>query len=249
MQPIGSQKMTKAMRTSNYFWHQVHRLVEQGLGIAKFPQASDEWSVCLWESVALQLAKAAGVNVAQSRIEEVADKRVLLVKRFDRQGEVRIPFMSAMSMINAVDNEFHSYLEIADAIRRYGSCPEEDLNELWRRIVFSIWIGNTDDHLRNHAFLFDGSGWRLSPAYDINPVPIDVKPRVLSLAIDESDPTGDINLACSVHDYFGLTAAKADAIVNSVKGAVTTWRAVATRVGIAANEQNRMASAFLVSKD
>ena len=86
-----------------------------------------------------------------------------------------------MSMLGASDRETHSYLEIADAVRQHGAAPVEDLKQLWRRIVFSILISNTDDHLRNHAFLYEGNdGWRLSPAYDLNPVPPDLKPRILS---------------------------------------------------------------------
>ena len=99
-------------------------------------------------------------------------------------------------MLGANDNEMRSYLEIADALRRYGAAAKEDLAQLWRRIVFNVLVSNTDDHLRNHAFLYGGhEGWRLSPAYDLNPVPVDIRPRVLSSAIDLDDPTASIELA------------------------------------------------------
>jgi serine/threonine-protein kinase HipA len=219
--------------------------VQGELSIAKFPQFNDEWSVCQWEATALELAKKAGITTPYWRIENVGEKSVLLVKRFDRDGIIRIPFLSAMSMISAVDNEFRSYLEIADAIRRYGSRPEKDLQELWRRIAFSISISNTDDHLRNHGFLYDGIGWRLSPVYDINPIPLDIKPRILSLAIDEFDANGSLDLLQSTREHFGLSQKHSDVILKEVKEAVHAWRDVATHFGISSKEQKRMASAFL----
>jgi len=139
---------------------------------------------------AQDLARRAGITVPTWRLEKVVDRTALLLRRFDRDGEIRIPFLSAMSMLGAADNEDHSYLEIVDALRQFGSQPEQDCAELWRRIVFNILISNTDDHLRNHGFLYDAAGgWRLSPAYDMNPTPVDVKARVLSLAVDEADDT------------------------------------------------------------
>ena len=150
-----------------------------------------------WEAVALTLAAGARIRTAEWRMETVAKRHVLLLCRFDRSDERRIPFLSAMSMLDADDNEPRSYLEIADALRRYGSKPEEDCAELWRRIVFSILISNTDDHLRNHGFLYDpAGGWRLAPAYDLNPTPVDIKPRIRrTTAIDEADGTASLDLA------------------------------------------------------
>ncbi|HEY6852141.1 MAG TPA: HipA domain-containing protein [Terracidiphilus sp.] len=135
------------------------------LAIAKFPHHADRISTVLWEALALKLASAAGINAAIGRVERVAGRPVFLLRRFDREGTKRQPFLSAMSMLGAVDHETRSYLEIADAIQRYGAAPMEDLHELWRRIVFSVLISNTDDHLLNHGFLYEGNrGWRLSPA-------------------------------------------------------------------------------------
>src|SRR5208283_1374008 len=139
--------------------------------IAKFPHAEDEYSVERWSFLALNLARKAGINIPPCSIASVDDRSVLLVERFDRQGARRIPFLSAMSMLGAADGETHSYLEMVDALRRYGAAPKEDQRELWRRVLFSVLISNVDDHLRNHGFLYDSEqrGWRLSPAYDINP--------------------------------------------------------------------------------
>ena len=129
----------------------------------------------------------------------------------------RIPFLSAMSMLGAKDNETRSYLEIVDALRQHGAAPKEDMEALWRRIVFNILISNTDDHLRNHGFLYAGQeGWRLSPAYDLNPVPTDIKPRILTTAINEDDNTASLALALEVAEYFELDAGKAREIAEQV---------------------------------
>lgn len=215
------------------------------LALAKFPHRQDDINVVLWEGVALSLASKAGVDVPDWRIEQIGGKSVILIRRFDRLEGERIPFLSAMSMLGANDNEPHSYLEIADALRQYGAATKADLVELWRRIVFSVLVSNTDDHLRNHGFLYGShEGWRLSPAYDINPVPVDIRPRVLSTSIDLDDPTASIDLAMETAEYYGLKPADAARVANEVAQAVSGWREEAARLGIAAREIERMASAF-----
>ena len=214
------------------------------LAIAKFPQHGDLIRVSLWEAVALKLAAQAGIPTPDWRVEKIADRDVLLLRRFDRRGNVRIPFLSAMSLLNAADNEPHSYMEIADALRQYGAKADDDCAQLWRRIVFSIMISNTDDHLRNHGFLYETAGWRLSPAYDMNPVPVDIKPRILTTAIDEVDGTASLALAYEVAAHFGVKADKAKSIVREVGAAVAHWRKTAAAVGVTAAEIERMASAF-----
>ena len=215
------------------------------LSIAKFPQADDAYPVMQWEAVALDLARRAGIAVPTWRLEQVADRTALLLRRFDRDGDIRIPFLSAMSMLGAADNEDHSYLEIVDALRQFGSQPEQDCAQLWRRIVFNILISNTDDHLRNHGFLYDGHrGWRLSPAYDMNPTPVDVKARILSLAIDEADDTASVDVAFRMARQCGLKQPAAREIVQEVQAAVAQWRACAAIHGLGARDMARMASAF-----
>jgi len=119
------------------------------------------------------------------------------------------------------------------------------VSRLRRRIVFSILISNTDDHLRNHGFLYAGqAGWRLSPAYDLNPVPVDIKPRILTTAINEDDGTASLDLAMSVAEYFELEKDKAKTIAAQVGKAVSTWRDEAANHGIAKGEIDRMSSAF-----
>jgi serine/threonine-protein kinase HipA len=215
------------------------------LTIAKFPHENDDYDAVLWEAVALSLAEKSGITVAPWRIERIAGHAVLLVRRFDRAGRVRIPFLSAMSMLGAKDNETRSYLEFVDVLRQHGATPKQDMRMLWRRIVFNLLISNTDDHLRNHGFLYVGSdGWRLAPAYDVNPVPVDIKPRVLSTAIDLEDATASLALALEVAEYFELSAADASSIAGEVGQAVASWRNVAAAHGLTPTETNRMASAF-----
>ncbi|NDJ13530.1 MAG: type II toxin-antitoxin system HipA family toxin [Acidobacteriia bacterium] len=215
------------------------------LAIAKFPSKGDEINTVLWEGLALTLAAKAGIAVPVWRIETVVGESVLILRRFDRHAGSRLPFLSAMSMLGAKDNEPRSYLEFVDILRRHGAAPQEDMKSLWRRIVFSILISNTDDHLRNHGFLWAGpAGWRLSPAYDLNPVPADVKPRILSTAIDLEDGTASLKLAFEVASYFELSSRQARSVASEVGRAVATWRNEAGRLGLGAAEIHRMASAF-----
>lgn len=221
------------------------RLRDGSLAIAKFPRRDDEIDAVLWESVALALAAKAGIDVPVAVVEDVAGKPVLILTRFDRVGARRLPFLSAMSMLGARDNETHSYLEIVDVLRQHGAAPRADMEILWRRIVFNVLISNTDDHLRNHAFLYEGqNGWRLSPAYDLNPVPADIKARVLTTAISEDDTRASLDVAFEVAGYFEITDEKARAIVKEVAASASDWRAEAVRQGLSRPQIDRMASAF-----
>lgn len=214
------------------------------LAIAKFPRRDDDYNTVLWEAVALTLARKAGIPVPDARIETAGNKPVLVLRRFDRRDGQRIPFLSSMSMLDA-RNETRSYMEIADALRQHGAASKDDIRELWRRIVFNVLISNTDDHLRNHGFLYSGpTGWRLSPAYDLNPVPVDVKPRILTTAINEDDNTASLRLAMSVAPYFELDDARARTAAGEVARAVAAWRDEAARHGLSKQETARMASAF-----
>lgn len=215
------------------------------LAIAKFPRRDDDYNTVVWEAIALTLAHKAGIPVPDARIETVGDKPVLVLRRFDRRDGRRIPFLSSMSMLDARDDQTRSYMEIADALRRHGAAAKDDIRELWRRIVFNVLISNTDDHLRNHGFLYQGpAGWRLSQAYDLNPVPVDIKPRILTTAINEDDNTASLDVAMSVAPYFELDDARARAGAGAVARAVATWRDEATRHGLTKEECARMASAF-----
>ncbi len=215
------------------------------LAVAKFPHPNDEYDIEKWEAVALSLAGRSGIVVPEWRVESVSNQTVLLSRRFDRDGVRRTPFLSAMSMLGARDGEGHSYLEIVDALRRYGSQPIEDARELWRRIVFNVLISNTDDHLRNHGFLYvGGAGWRLSPAYDLNPVPLDLKARFLSTAIAPDQNEASLELALEYAPYFEIDKREAEKIAKEIAGVVSGWRAVAANQGLSAVARDRMQTAF-----
>lgn len=215
------------------------------LAIAKFPRKDDEFAVEKWEAVALTLAKNSGIATPEFSLIKIGKNPVLIVKRFDRIKKIRIPFLSAMSMLQARDNEQHSYLEIAYALAQNGAAPKEDMKQLWRRIVFNVLISNTDDHLRNHGFLYESQkGWRLSPAYDLNPTPIEIKPRILTTAIDLNDTTASLETALSVAKDFRLEKSEANKIIKEVAKAVSKWREIAKNFDITKKEIERMASAF-----
>lgn len=219
--------------------------IDGTLAIAKFPKRDEEIDIVRWEAIALSLAAHAGIMVPEWRLERLDNRHALIVRRFDRNGEDRIPFLSAMSMLGADDRDVRSYLEIADALRQYGAESRADHEELWKRIVFSILISNTDDHLRNHGFLYESTaGWRLSPAYDLNPVPVDLKPRFLTTAVDLENHEASVELALTVAPYFGLDENAARAVARDVALSVAEWRTIASKLGLPRQAIERMASAF-----
>lgn len=219
---------------------------QQGrLSIAKFPKETDDYSIETWEEIALRLAKRAGITTAGHELLHVAGKAVLLSRRFDRDGSDRVPFLSAMAMMGAKDGEGGSYPEMVDALSSCGAHAKRDAHELYRRVAFNVLVSNVDDHLRNHGFLWRGkSGWVLSPAYDINPVPVDLKARVLTTNIDLDEATCSIGLLESAAGYFALSLVDARSILGQVAGATSRWREVARDVGASSAEMDRMASAF-----
>jgi serine/threonine-protein kinase HipA len=215
------------------------------LAIAKFPKTADDYSVEAWEHVALTLAALAGIRTPQHELHDVAGRRVLISWRFDRIGSTRVPFLSAMSMLGAKDGERASYPEIVDALSQHGAEAKSDAEELFRRMVFNILISNVDDHLRNHGFLWRGKGgWTLSPAYDLNPVPTDLKARILTTNISIDEGTCSLDLALEQACFFGLSLQKAKAVAAAVGAAVSNWRNVAAAVGESRRAIDRMASAF-----
>lgn len=215
------------------------------LSIAKFPRETDDYSVETWEEVALRLAAQAGIAAPEHALVRVAGKAVLLSRRFDRVGGARIPFLSAMAMMGARDGEGGSYPEMVDALVLHGAQAKSDTQSLYRRVAFNVLISNVDDHLRNHGFLWSGKpGWVLSPAYDLNPVPTDLKARVLSTSIDLDDGTCSLDLLESAAPFYGLDLPQARAIIRQVADVTVTWRDTARAVGARAAEITRMASAF-----
>lgn len=215
------------------------------LSIAKFPKEHDEYPLERWEAVALRLAELSGIAAASARAMEVAGRIALIVRRFDRVGERRVAYLSAMAMLDRSDGERASYPEIVDAIARYGAQADADRRELYRRLAFNVLVSNVDDHLRNHGFLWDGrEGWRLSPAFDLNPTPVDVRERRLTTSIDLEDGTCDLDLVLEVAPFFGLGEREARSLIRSVADGVSAWRTVASDLGAGRSEIERMASAF-----
>ena len=205
------------------------------LAIAKFPKPDDVRSITHGEVLAMTLAAKAGINAAQARLQDVAGRPVALITRFDRHEGKRIPFLSAMSLLGLNDGDEAAYTDIAHCIRMYSSEPTTDLHELWRRIVFGVSIGNLDDHLRNHGFLYDREDkWRLSPAYDLNPVPSQEKVRELTTWISEEGPDADMNIARRAAPFFALKDDQAEAIIAEVSAALKGWQNTARQLRMSA---------------
>lgn len=217
------------------------------LWIAKFPNQSDVYDIGAWEMMCYELALKAGINMFPSEIKKLSSEHhTFLTKRFDRQGNKRIHFSSAMTQLQYYDGENSqnaSYLEIAEFLTHQGAQTATDLAQLWRRIVFNIAVSNTDDHLRNHGFLLSKEGWKLSPAYDLNPC---VGKRGLHLNITDTSNELNYDLAFEVADFFRLTRNEANQIYDEVLNSVKQWQIVANRLGISRIEQLSMQDAFNV---
>ena len=219
---------------------------EQGeLCIAKFPSQQDRRNIGAWELVAHRLAEKAGIRVPHSRGIRVPDSAytTFVAKRFDRTASGRrLALVSAMTLTQRTDGEpGASYLELVDLLQSQGAHAQEDCRELFRRVVFSILIHNTDDHLRNHAFLLSPEGITLSPAFDINPA---IDRNELALAINEVESACDVAIALEAHGAYGLTAAEAGTIASKTREVVSFWRSEATQLLIPRAEQELMAKAF-----
>lgn len=217
------------------------------LWIGKFPAREDEWDAAAWEMLLHELAQAAGIEVPRAKLERFGRKhRTFLVQRFDRlENGGRRHFASAMTLLGQTDgagaDSGVSYLDLAAVLMRSGSRPQTDLPELWRRMVFSICVSNTDDHLHNHGFLLTQQGWQLSPAYDLNPNP---DGQGLSLNITEADNALDLDLAREVAPHFRLKPKEVEPAIQRIRDVVAQWPAVAQRFEIPRSEQSRMATAF-----
>jgi serine/threonine-protein kinase HipA len=218
-----------------------------GLWIAKFPSLKDDINQGAWEFLVYKLAVASGIKMSTSMAEKYySDYHTFLTKRFDRENSgLRVHFFSAMTLLGHKDGtDAHSgasYLELAEFILRRGSHVDEDLQQLWTRIAFNVAVSNTDDHLRNHGFLYVKDGFRLSPAYDINPNP---KGYGLTLNIDEHSNHLDIDLVMSVTPYFRLKNDKAKDIVKTIRGSVSQWELVADSLSISRREKADMSTSF-----
>lgn len=231
----GARPKATVVDTKNQLW------------IAKFPSKNDDSDTGAWEKVVHDLARMCGLNVPESKIEKFSKLgSTFLVKRFDRNGDKRVHFASAMTVLGKNDgasaDDGASYLEIAGFIKSYGAKPKADLVELWRRIVFNMAVTNTDDHLRNHAFLLTKKGWILSPLYDVNPVPYGDE---LSLLVDDRDNSISIELAVQTAPRFGISEKDAllyaEDILLTVKN---NWEKLAKEYGLTRGQIEDMRPAF-----
>jgi len=221
---------------------------EGRLWIAKFPSVRDEYNVGAWELVVHSLARACELKVAEAAAQRFASAHhTFLVRRFDRTAAGRrLHFASAMTLTGRQDGDDASngasYLEIARVLMDHGAQTDADLRELWSRIVFNMLVSNTDDHLRNHGLiLVPGKGWRLSEAYDMNPV---ADAHGLKLNVSEADNALDLDLAKSVSHFFRLKKDEADEIIANFQMVISQWANIAGALNISRREQDRMASAF-----
>ena len=217
------------------------------LAIGKFPSVGDTRSITRGEVLALKLASRAGIDAAPARIVQIDDASVAVIRRFDRDGaDGRIPYQSVASVLQASREEDRSYTEIADAIRTHGHAPTQDVQQLWRRLVFNLLITNVDDHLQNHGFLHVERGlWRLAPAFDINPFPD--KDRESKTWLSEQDgPITDVHMLLARSAYFALDTDQALAVLAEVHAAVSNWRqlALSPEVGLRPAELDEFAPAL-----
>lgn len=222
------------------------------LWIAKFPSKHDDFNSGAWEMVAHELAVMFGLNVPEAKIEKFSKLgTTFLVKRFDRKGSQRVHFSSAMTMLGKKDGadmaDGSSYLEIVSFLKANGVSPQADLVELWKRIVLSMAVSNTDDHFRNHGFILSEDGWELSPLYDVNP---DIYGEYLSLNVDSYNADISFDLAIESAKYYGLDKDEAVRLVALIKDIVrNNWQKLAKKYGIGRSEIDRMKAAFRACDD
>lgn len=215
------------------------------LCLAKFPSRNDTRDVAAWEFVLNQLSQLAGIAVPHARLLPWGTGgSTLLLQRFDRTAEGgRIPYASAMTLLGRRDGEEGaSYLELAEFLMREGAERQADAAQLFRRVLFNVAVSNTDDHLRNHGFFLTPRGWTLAPAFDVNPNP---HGGAHALALNELEDEGDLAVVMAARRAYGISEAEAQAALKAVLGAVSQWRSVAERAGIARREIEGCAAAFL----
>jgi serine/threonine-protein kinase HipA len=217
------------------------------LWIAKFPSTNDGYDIGAWEMVVYELAAKSGIKVSPAQLHQFSGRHhTFLTSRFDRTEQTqRIHFASAMTLLGRQDGaDFHtgaSYLDLAAFIIQSGREVNENLKELWTRLLFNILIKNTDDHLRNHGFLLRADGWELSPAYDLNANP---QGQGLTLNISDEDNSLDVELALAVAKHFRLSSLQAEQIFERMIQQISQWKEIATKYKLSRREQENMAGAF-----
>jgi serine/threonine-protein kinase HipA len=226
------------------------------LWIAKFNQDDDRWNNTRVEHAMLQLARECGINVPESRIETVGGKDVLLIKRFDREktneGYARARMISGLTVLRSEDSAQQrtrwSYLILVEEIRRIVAEPKKDAKELFRRMCFNALISNTDDHPRNHAVIARDKEWKLSPAYDLTPLPvISMDHRDLALECGDMGRFANAKNLLSQRARFLLDAEEAGRIITDMKACVEKWYDFVRRCGVSENDAEMIRPAFVYS--
>ncbi|HMR94364.1 MAG TPA: HipA domain-containing protein [Microthrixaceae bacterium] len=210
------------------------------LHIAKFPHPHDTWDVMRWEAATLDLAEACGLRTPRRRLIEVGGAAILLVERFDRTGDRRVPYLSGQSLIGSTPGAPSDYIELLEGLTAHGGDVTADLNELWRRIAFSIAVNNTDDHMRNHGFLRDGRGWTLSPVFDVNANPNPSSERATGIG-GATTPIESLNALFQTASAFDINDVDARRAWRDILAVTSGWRSFASAAGIAAPEQEAFA--------
>jgi serine/threonine-protein kinase HipA len=220
--------------------------------IAKFGRADDRSPMCRIEYVTMKLAEQVGIIVPSVRLEKVLDQDVYLIERFDRvrneRGYRRLPFISGLTILGTHESESsrQSYRGLADQLRRFGSEPTQDLQQLWRRMVFNILCNNNDDHLRNHGFLWDGRGWLLSPGYDIVAFPQVGTERDLAIGVGRNGRRATIENALTDVASFGLSRSEAISIARTMQKIVKkSWERLCVNNGFTGLEIARLRACFI----
>jgi serine/threonine-protein kinase HipA len=217
------------------------------LSVGKFPSVQDERAVTKGEVLAMQLAKASGLQVAEARLVENDRVPVALIRRFDRTANgLRIPYISAATLLGTdpAAAQEHFYTEIVDAVRVHGADAQADIEELWRRMAFSVLITNVDDHLRNHGFLHASRGqWRLAPAFDLNPFPDRVR-ELKTWISEDTGPEATVEALLSVIAYFRIPRGRANKMLDQIERAVSQWHQTGLALGMTKKELAQFTDAF-----
>ena len=219
---------------------------DHSLWLAKFPSRHDDYDIGLWEFLVYKMAIESGIEMAESKVEAIGRHHIFLTKRFDRtESGKRLHFSSAMTQLEYFDGQDDgaSYLELAEFLIQHGSQTQQDLEQLWTRMLFNIMVSNCDDHLRNHGFILEPTGWRLSPAYDINPM---LYATGLHLNVDDVSNVLSIDLAFEVTEYFRVNNNTANAIHQRLLNAVSKWESLALQAGIRKEERELLRDCFIL---
>jgi len=215
--------------------------------LAKFSLSTDGWNICMAEYASMKLAAECGMNVPRVVITEALGKSVYLVQRFDRVNRKRVPFHSALTLTGSHESDYgrHSYKDIVNAISKFSPHPAEDRLELYRRMVFNIYCSNTDDHMRNHGFLYAGNGqWKLSPLYDVLPFPQSTNSWSLALTIGKEGRSATVTNALSAAEIFGLRMKEAAAVVEQIHEGTRNWQEFYSNCGLSHVDIDKISNCF-----